>query len=357
MKKPFYKMYDELLSKTIISGSVSTEEYINQNKSIINLVRNNIPKRLFRYRSCNEISIDAFKNNRIYFNSPNNFNDPNDSLIFINLKQIQEEFDSFNKNNFSEMIKHIIKTKEIPEYFKILLPKEIINNILSVTNKQFEKYINDNNIAHLLSYIEDKSYINLNTLIRVIRSSVMISCFSEEIYQPLMWSYYADSHKGFALEYDFTKIKHKCDNCQKICDDYLSFDLFPIVYTNHRYNATDYAKYILINDEYSRSGYLLSNNILNTNPDQLALKKICTYKATCWKHEKEWRMILRCILSKKYINWIECKPIAIYLGANISEIFNDILIKYAKNNEIDIFKMDLQMNNNEFKMCYNQIKD
>lgn len=30
-----------------------------------------------------------------------------------------------------------------------------------------------------------------------------------------MWSHYADSHKGFVLEYDFKNLNCQCDICDK----------------------------------------------------------------------------------------------------------------------------------------------
>ena len=59
-----------------------------------------------------------------------------------------------------------------------------------------------------------------------------------------MWGHYADSHKGFCLEYDFQSILKECtQNCIDIrcCNNFmLNYSLAPIIYTKERFDATAY---------------------------------------------------------------------------------------------------------------------
>lgn len=46
---------------------------------------------LYRYRSVNEENIKALSSGRLYFSKVGNFNDPYDSLLFINTKTVVDE--------------------------------------------------------------------------------------------------------------------------------------------------------------------------------------------------------------------------------------------------------------------------
>ena len=52
---------------------------------------------VFRYRSCTNSTVDAFKNDRLYFSTPRHFNDPFDAVIHVNgdklLASIFRDFD------------------------------------------------------------------------------------------------------------------------------------------------------------------------------------------------------------------------------------------------------------------------
>lgn len=90
-------------------------------------------------------------------------------------------------------------------------------------------------------------------------------CFSEAKNSTLMWSHYADNNRGICVEYDFEKIKANS----------LYYCLFPVCYTQSPISVYDFFRR---NEElYSiELGVLIS--VLN--------------KASCWKYEKEWRLVL-----------------------------------------------------------------
>jgi hypothetical protein len=42
-----------------------------------------------------------------------------------------------------------------------------------------------------------------------LRNNIKITCFSEELFSMPMWSHYANNHKGFCIEYDFTRLSYE----------------------------------------------------------------------------------------------------------------------------------------------------
>ena len=69
------RKYEQLLNNTIKEINKDDKKTINE---LLTYINENKPKSLFHYRSCNERSIEAFRENKIYFNTASNFNDPYD---------------------------------------------------------------------------------------------------------------------------------------------------------------------------------------------------------------------------------------------------------------------------------------
>ena len=92
-----------------------------------------------------------------------------------------------NVRNFNDPYELSFKIPTDPAYF------EKIGFEQSEENKKFH----DNMIR--LSQSENI----YNDLISKLTESYTISCFSREILNPLMWSHYADKHKGMCLVYEF----------------------------------------------------------------------------------------------------------------------------------------------------------
>ena len=99
-----------------------------------------------------------------------------------------------------------------------------------------------------------------------------------------MWSHYADSHKGFVLEYDSKNLNCQCDICDKksTCNDRVLYNIYPIIYDNRRYNATSFVEYYL--------GLSLGLNAKMN--DTMYYTKAALYKSPQWQYEKEWRLFL-----------------------------------------------------------------
>lgn len=145
---------------------------------------------VFRYRSCTESTVDAFKNDRLYFSTPKHFNDPFDAVIHVNGdKLIASIFRDLDEG----MVSHLNT--------KIKDPTSYIN----VANKDL-----------ILKYTQDPNYRatvladvlkTIDTVEESLLSNSKTICFCEEYLSTLMWSHYADYHKGFVLAYQKDSLK------------------------------------------------------------------------------------------------------------------------------------------------------
>lgn len=78
----------------------------------------------------------------------------------------------------------------------------------------------------------------------------LVSCFSENGFNESLWLKYADQHKGFVLIYDLENDdNYLCGKQQKCCDcgiKNFGTPLYPIYYSDSPYNATNFAKFVML---------------------------------------------------------------------------------------------------------------
>ena len=108
-----------------------------------------------------------------------------------------------------------------------------------------------------------------------------VACFSEIVDHPLMWSHYADGHRGFCLEFD------------------TSYDPF---LKSHKI-------------EYRRTLPEVSPADMILNPKDVPFMAMATVKAECWAYEKEWRTF-HAEPDKAYTYPVDCLT-GIYFGEAI----------------------------------------
>ena len=75
------KIFKDILEKIILPEGISIEE---RNESLLPLSKHiveHIPSRLFRYRECSEMNLDAFNEDKLFAVTSDKFNDPYDCLF------------------------------------------------------------------------------------------------------------------------------------------------------------------------------------------------------------------------------------------------------------------------------------
>ncbi|MDR3693055.1 DUF2971 domain-containing protein [Mucilaginibacter sp.] len=133
---------------------------------------NTLPEKIYKYTKVDQNFYDLLINAKLWFSSPEDFNDPFDNNISFRqdlneseLRSLMQSEDFIKKSKFD--------AETIVTYFK-KNPKEL-NNV----------------------------YEPLKQLI----SNVGICCFSENYNNLLLWAHYSNCHRGVCLEFDLNTMK------------------------------------------------------------------------------------------------------------------------------------------------------
>ena len=258
--------------------------------------------KLYKYASINS-AINIIKNSSVLLNSPNNFNDPFDSLINISDEEKQRVLDLIinyytfkifcdfvNREDLNLKISQKILFKtiklEIAAYTK-LIKKSKTYNILPFFNDMVDNFseINDD-IKIAIDDAKDKLENEIIPSLKKMRSKARISCFSTKNDSILMWSHYADSHRGVCFEFEenrdfFKSVNYSSQraniNLYDAISRVLAFDFlnekisykdkkFADIMLNPLYTKSlewayeNEVRCVLSDEEYNTSGFFYSDN-------------------------------------------------------------------------------------------------
>lgn len=316
------------------------------------------PKSLYRYRVCNDYAFEALENDKFLLTKPTLFNDPFDALLYVNKEKLQNEIK--NLCDISKREDVIKKLKEDPEYRENeikLLGKEFIEYFENKKIYTDEELILNSKIAEIqaIKIINDLTKLSMKSL----KQYCLVGCLSEDIFSVLMWAHYADSHKGFALNYDFKSrymVEAQINGKKVIGSEFTDKKLFPVKYTNERFDATYFVEHNFIYNFY----YRIKVKFKDPFYDKLFYYKYLLFKSMDWSYEREWRVIKQTNLElddKRDFDYIDyIRPKEIFLGAFISDKNKAKLVDIAKQKNIKVYQMLLEDDNISYKMNYKEIK-
>lgn len=137
-----------------------------------------------------------------------------------------------------------------------------------------------------------------------------VSCFARDWDVPLMWSHYADSHKGICVEYAFNPIRFAIKN--------LSFAQYHVQYTTDS-SPTCFSELLFA-------------------PHQV-LGKVIASKHAAWSYENEWRLV-HFTEKNKYVEMPEHMRIsALILGVNFDMQKRDDVFSKASELNVPVYKV------------------
>jgi len=247
------------------------------------------PKTIYKYCPLDTAEL-IIKSNSIKFSDPASFNDPFDCDVDLLEFKLQNKLDE-------QTVREI----------------EIIKNM-------YQNYPGFHDLIQKEGFIE-KMYKE-GQIDKV--KSARVSCFSLINNNVLMWSHYADKHKGICLEFDSDLTSYGFTNLLE--DD---ITVGPVGYT-----------------EYERINYLSSDR-------RFAVCKLFLCKSSTWSYEKEYRLITlnrKPELQKFKNSYLK----SVYFGLNITslEIENFIILCSEYNYKmLSFFKAE----KNGPKIIFNQI--
>ncbi len=353
----FKKEFRKLLNSTILHGGLTNEECFERLMPIENLLAVNTPSKLFRYRSCNELNIDSFDKDTIWAVNPSKFNDPHDSLFFANRDSLYKNICSGFTTEFRHNLwSHFQESQCLPDIYQKIFGDKFI--------KQMEQKLSEMTLQEIEdTALTPPSFDQLSKVVdeaqNYLRNATKIACLSERIDNSLMWAHYADYHKGFALEYDFSNTPPKCKrdingitNHPK-CPQREFVNLYPVIYSDKQYDATQFVEWYIG----FANAHTLNIEFSLPKPDSLYAEKVYLNKSRIWEYECEWRLICDCKSNIGADSMVleNNKPKAIYYGTQISPINKKILMKLCESKDIKQYEMYIDHNTDNYELKTRQI--
>jgi hypothetical protein len=281
-------------------------------------MRESIPQKLYKYQPLNQYSLINLIKRQLYFSKPENFNDPYDCDPPVKIATSHRT--EKNKKALYDLIRSSIADKL--SFDTKYLTKE-------KPNKRFTREFID----------------SPNSIREQIRAKVGVTCFSEKVDDILLWSYYADMHKGFCLEFD-TQIP--------IMEGQQKTEAYKIKYTKSNSYRRFSIRDILMNQ---------------TSVSELLL----TTKSYHWHYEEEWRIFSNEGGDKAYPFNINALT-GIYFGYKMPQEYKDVITSVLTNpsnqntphdlatlanryphifiNGTEIILYDMKLNNEKFMVSH-----
>lgn len=259
--------------------------------------------------------------------------------------QAHEEMPLFLKNNafvIAELMQTIfsddafkeslgICSNMFPRAIESLTPEGML--LLSEENSSFIDYARANGITNdedevgLTMRVSQKLYPEYNGSVDMVqqliddmdnkltekmRNLFLIGCLCTSYKNRLMWLHYADSHKGFCIEYDFNEPE----------DEVLSKLPLPVFYSENRPLVPWKAA--------------IDNSVENVEEAYVEIMMGLLTKDKEWEYENEWRILIGATEDSELVM---PKVSCIYLGASIEKENRDKIIAIAKRQNIPVKQM------------------
>ena len=343
-------VFKNILEKIILPEGISIEE---RNERLLPLsmhIVEHIPLKLFRYRECSEMNLDAFNDDKLFAVTSDKFNDPYDCLFRYDKERLRHSIMmGMSKDVMYALRDHFKTGGDFPDMLTKLFDKEMLDNakysIAQANDESIEKY--SEIVASMKEPLNELIDNKTEEAVQTVKLMTFIACFSEDIHSVTMWSHYANSHKGFALEYDTKAFRLKCQFCDQLkqCNKAAFCNIFPVIYQKLRYDATDFLGWYIGR----------SMGLPIKNPDTFTSSKALLYKSSQWSYEKEWRLIvsrLKDFQDKTPICIDHLKPTAIYFGSRISPINKKMLHIIAKEKGISEYQMYIDNKSYNYSVKY-----
>lgn len=338
--------FAELLYNTFFDDKVSPDEVKKKLTPLRDWIKNNIPERLYRYRTINEYSISALEKDEIWGSTIHTFNDPFECLPCYNIKTIDNDIKAdLSGDSFIKKMQMVRNNEIPPEVAKYLTPEQIssfsiyaqqMSDNPAIFNMIYKQLIN--------TWNENMDMLESNFIIDIVRHEGFynIACFSETNSSTLMWAHYSDSNKGFCIEYDIKSFLVDCAcNCSNIhmCSGFmLNLPIAPVIYRDERYDATDGFRSKLVN-------WMIQTMNIPLVPhyyDMFIPTKTMLTKHKSWEYEQEWRLFrlpFRMEELSDHRKIAHLSATAIYLGTKITNENKEKLLKICKDKNIPCYQM------------------
>lgn len=216
--------------------------------------------------------------------------------------------------------------------------------------------VNENKRVQVIDEHLDRMFACLDAVRISIRKNTKIICFSEVYNSMLMWSHYADNHKGFVLVYDKKDLAEAKPYTKK---EQLTFSKTKLEKVRYVDKQKDMTQAVL---SYIRFNMLPNMGDIEPCDGKFPvadLREILLEKATDWSYEKEWRIIPRIpsVEIESGLHYINCKPKAVIIGSQCRSENANNLSNICRQMGIAVYRIFLSETSPAFKLEVNDKGD
>jgi hypothetical protein len=249
-----------------------------------------MPDTIFKYESCNLLSLQNLKAQSVYFASPRQFNDPYDCAITAGVAQPTEE-------ELEKMRQYYLKQPHTPDPARVQLETStaeqlremLMRSLTTVVNASKEKFAAENGVC----------------------------CFSERNDDLLMWSHYGGRYKGFCLEF-----RKQYEPFSK---------LFKVTYVD------------------TMPKLQILPFVVDQNAIELIRSLYCT-KSRDWAYEREWRGLHASAGTLFGYDALALK--AVYFGPDIEPLAREIICLILGGQNLQVEFWNGKRSEDEFKVNF-----
>jgi hypothetical protein len=238
------------------------------------------PERLYKYQSVSARSLENLKLRTLWFSHPSAFNDPFDCAIQVGFKDLTTD-------DLERVHSYYLSRDDLPPQVR----ESLVSN--SAGSPEFRRMIE----AALAGFTDSPLTGQSRNL--------GVACFSAKNDDLLMWSHYADGHRGFCLEFDTSEEPFSKSEPVMYVDD------VPLV------NPVD-----TLDGKSTGSGII--DVMLRT-------------KHSAWRYEQEWR-VLHQEAEKSYV-YLYHLLTGVYFGTSMPSGQRDVIAQLLLGSPTQLYQM------------------
>ena len=285
---------------------------------VLAIKQQHLPTRIYKYRRDCPYHLDNLKTDTVRLSSPESVNDPYDCWFKVSPDLVARLLEKRLVNVFvtAYNLQNVIGEEQIENAKQSDEPLKAI--ITYIPESSGGAKVGPKKMAELGSASVKGVANNVVSTLQQFRKLTKLCSFSTVNDSMLMWSHYADNHRGFCLQYDLEALN---------ADHPLRKNLYPVLYSSKLYDLTSFLEKLADPDP-QRFGDMA--------PLLAVLRKFET-----WEYEQEWRMVKVTETVVDDRNFPVPAPSRIFLGSKLDTSTSVELLTIGKQKKIPIDQMRL----------------
>lgn len=197
-----------------------------------------VPARLYKYRQFKEEHIEALEQDVLWVSSPDRLNDPFEAWVRFDADRFIVE--DVAGNELAAILEEMSRVQASGEHWHEPMPKQPIPSG-EWRRQRYAEFLRDSDMpqkelfaAAIEEWTRQQAEAQIKRMSDLFRVGFSVLSLSATATSKLLWAHYANSHTGFAIEYDFSALPY-ADLRRRLC--------FPVFYTKKLRDATRYLAY------------------------------------------------------------------------------------------------------------------